>query len=347
VRNRLLVLVLLAGCTGEITSADEGFGPTAPPPPGPDAGTPTPAFSLRIVEPEAGAELPRDVLLADGTWGARVRFAATPSTPAATVEWVGLGSGGPPDYAVTAALLEDGERSVEAIARDAAGRELGRSRVPLRVMPPTAGESCLDKLDSLGVEYAAGPSAQGVARPVTIRPPLNGLSFMNSSGAVRQSVFMDCELALSLWRTAELWKARGVTTIVDYGIYNYRCIDQSVRPPCAGTSFSQHAFAMAIDIAVLITGDGTRYVVDDDWIIEDPPAGEDTCSVTPAAGAKNALLHEALCELHDLEVFKILLTPNYNAAHRNHFHVDLTPQQGSWVGKQPAGAHLDSGPLDE
>jgi hypothetical protein len=63
--------------------------------------------------------------------------------------------------------------------------------------------------------------------------------------------------------------------------------------------------------------------------------------VQPAPGAKNLFLHQALCELYDLEVFKILLNPNYNAAHRNHFHVDLTPQDGSYVGKLAAEGMLD------
>jgi hypothetical protein len=26
-----------------------------------------------------------------------------------------------------------------------------------------------------------------------------------------------------------------------------------------------------------------------------------------------------------MRIFNIILTPNYNAAHRDHFHVDLTP----------------------
>jgi hypothetical protein len=141
----------------------------------------------------------------------------------------------------------------------------------------------------------------------------------------------------------------GLTAIQDYGIYNYRCINQSVQPPCPGSSLSQHALAMAIDIAAVEKADGTRYVVNDDWIIDPLPTGEDTCSVVPAAGDQNLLLHGFLCSMADLEIYRILLTPNYNAAHRNHFHVDLTPGDGAWVGKvgTALGPALDRGPDDD
>ena len=340
-RSGVLLLVFAAACAGEITG-DELAGGDQPP-------DPTPGFTLRIVEPTAGAEIPRDELMGDGTWAARVRFAASPSSSAAEVEWIAargevLGTGVAPDYAVTAVLRGEGSRAVDAIARDQGGRELGRARVEVNVMPSTAGATCLEKLDALGVDYIVGPSAIGIERPVTVTLPLNGMEYRNSSGTARRTLYLDCELALALWRTADLWKARGIVAVIDWGIYNYRCIDQSIQPPCTGTKFSQHAFAMAIDIAVLIDGAGTRYVVNDDWIIEDPPSGENTCTVTPAAGVKNVFLHEALCDLFNLEVFKILLNPNYNAAHRNHFHVDLTPQNGSFVGKLGA---TDEVMLDE
>jgi len=334
----VLTGLIFSACAGEITGGVDLAGPA----PGDGA----PGFALRILEPASGAEIPRDELLGDGTWAARVRFVAAPSSPAAEVEWIAargevLGTGVAPDYDVTAMLRGEGERAVEAVARDSGGRELGRARIDVRVMPSSAGATCLEKLDALGVDYTVGPSAQGVVRPVTVTLPLNGLEYRNSSGTTRRTLFLDCELALALWRTADLWKARGVTAVIDYGIYNYRCIDQSIQPPCTGTHFSQHAFAMAIDIAALIDAAGTRYVVNDDWIIEDPPVGENTCTVQPAPGAKNLFLHQALCELYDLEVFKILLNPNYNAAHRNHFHVDLTPQDGSYVGKLAAEGMLD------
>jgi hypothetical protein len=36
------------------------------------------------------------------------------------------------------------------------------------------------------------------------------------------------------------------------------------------------------------------------------------------------VLHEVACAMWTEEIFQIVLTPDYNDAHRNHFHVDLT-----------------------
>jgi hypothetical protein len=49
-----------------------------------------------------------------------------------------------------------------------------------------------------------------------------------------------------------------------------------------------------------------------------------TCE-SETANDKDAFLHKVICELKAADVWNIVLTPNYNADHRNHFHVDLTP----------------------
>ena len=112
-------------------------------------------------------------------------------------------------------------------------------------------------------------------------------------------------------------RAHGVSEIVDIGIYNYRCIDQTKTPP--NCTLSQHAYAKAIDIAELVTTDGTHYSVLNDWVIDTTA----TCSAE-TANDKDSFLHRVICELKAAGVWNIVLTPNYNDAHRNHFHVDLT-----------------------
>jgi hypothetical protein len=51
-----------------------------------------------------------------------------------------------------------------------------------------------------------------------------------------------------------------------------------------------------------------------------------------------------ICALKAADVWTIALTPNYNASHRDHFHVDLTA--GSDFITKLRGA-LDVGPDDE
>ena len=69
---------------------------------------------------------------------------------------------------------------------------------------------------------------------------------------------------------------------------------------------SQHASANALDLAGFRLEDGTRITVARDW------QGDDD---------KARFLREvkaAACN-----VFKITLSPEYNAAHHDHFHVDM------------------------
>ena len=51
---------------------------------------------------------------------------------------------------------------------------------------------------------------------------------------------------------------------------------------------------------------------------------EPTCDAATEAGS-DAFLHAIICAQKAAAVWNIVLTPNYNADHRNHFHVDLTP----------------------
>jgi hypothetical protein len=73
------------------------------------------------------------------------------------------------------------------------------------------------------------------------------------------------------------------------------------------------------------------------------PDAEATCTAG-TEDAKDSWLHRLICELKAAEVWTIALTPNYNASHRDHFHVDLTP--GSDFITRARGG-LDVGPDDE
>lgn len=69
--------------------------------------------------------------------------------------------------------------------------------------------------------------------------------------------------------------------------------------------WSEHAHANALDVAGFVLADGTRVSVVKDW---------------QGQGEKSRFLHEVrdgACEL-----FATVLSPDYNAAHRDHFHID-------------------------
>jgi hypothetical protein len=183
--------------------------------------------------------------------------------------------------------------------------------------------SCHDWLDLYGVEFTAAGATPGVVDPVTAKVPINGVPFKVSGNTnPRSTMFGDCRLIKSVAEAAASFRDRDIELVTDLGIYNYRCIGGVGTPPNCPNGISQHAYAMAIDLAEFTTKDGTVYSVLDDWIID--PDSEETCAA-PTEPGKDQFLHELICELKARDVWTIVLTPNYNADHRNHFHVDLTP----------------------
>ena len=182
--------------------------------------------------------------------------------------------------------------------------------------------SCREWLDTFHVDYTVGPASPGVVDPVTAKMPINGVPY-KVVGAMnpRMSMFADCRIIKSLVIAAPSFRERDIAQVTDYGVYNYRCIGGGTPPNCPN-GISQHAYAMAIDLAGFTTSDSTFFSVNDDWVID--PNAEETC-MAPTMEGKDRFLHELICELKAAGVWNIVLTPNYNADHRNHFHVDLTP----------------------
>ena len=242
-----------------------------------------------------------------------------------------------PDFAQELALTRLGDVSIVASGYDRAGQLVASASVSFQVVEPELPD-CHAWLDLYGLIYEPGPQRDGVAQPVTVMPPINGIAHRYwDSDTPRETFFMDCELALALAKAAPSLRRRDVVEVVDIGVYNYRCIGGEGTPPDCPRGISQHAFAWAIDFAAYVTSDGTIYSVNDDWIVD--PDEQPTCAAV-TEGAKDDWLHDLICEQKDAGIWNIVLTPNYNSAHRNHFHVDL--KTGSDF--LEAGFRVDQGP---
>lgn len=152
---------------------------------------------------------------------------------------------------------------------------------------------------------------------------INGVRYRNSAGNLTD-MFVSCPMALALHRLGDILKDLDVVEVRHIGTYNCRQI--------AGTncSLSMHGLAMAIDIGGLVTRDGTVVSVLNDWqptnSIPIEPSASNRCrfDYTPTT-PKAQLLYELSYRMCDDRIWSIILTPNYNAAHDNHYHVDLTP----------------------
>ncbi len=293
----------------------DGGGPVGPEPD---------PVTISFTTPTAGATMVRDRLEPTAGWrGAQVAVDVAVTGEVAAIDLsvgeLALGAADAVGHA-DLWLLDPGPTTLTATARDAAGLALAVATVEITVADPMV-DTCREWLELYGIAYTAGPVSQGVTDPVTVATPINGMVYRYlSNTAPRPRFFMDCALARSLVLAAPYFRTRGVVEVADIGVYNYRCIGTGTPPNCPN-GFSQHAYAKAIDLGEFNTADGTVYNLARAWVID--PAAEKTCDAATENG-KDAWLHELICALHGDDVWAIALTPNYNAAHRDHFHVDLT-----------------------
>jgi hypothetical protein len=150
--------------------------------------------------------------------------------------------------------------------------------------------------------------------PLVERPEKNGCGLTSGVQIERSHIPYSrvfearCALVAALyWYEAEVdalaraYLNAGVARIDHWGTYACRNINARKEG-----RRSQHATANAIDIAGFALTDGTTVEVLRDW-------GADS-----AKGRFLAAAHKSGCRF-----FNAVLGPNYNAAHRNHFHFDL------------------------
>jgi hypothetical protein len=167
---------------------------------------------------------------------------------------------------------------------------------------------CLRELDKSHVKYALVERELTTPVPtlVKIDGPIEGVRF--DSAHPDREVEVSCELAARLPAFARLLRERGVRSVLVASSYR----DQ----PRA----SFHTFGMALDIAAFRTAEHNLIVAKH---FEMSP-GQLTCKAEPHTPEGQQLLAIA-CALAESHMFSSVLTPNYNEGHRDHFHLDVRP----------------------
>jgi hypothetical protein len=172
------------------------------------------------------------------------------------------------------------------------------------------GPACRAILTQGGIDYVAAPeqSSGDFCRVHDALELTSGLAPLKPARPV-----LTCKeaLAVTIWERKVVQTAafdvlgQGVVAIDHYGSYACRRIYDRAEGPV-----SEHASANALDIAGFRLADGTQVSVEKDW--NDP-------------GPKGAFLHkvrDGACQ-----VFITVLSPDYNAEHANHLHLDM----GGWA----------------
>jgi len=183
--------------------------------------------------------------------------------------------------------------------------------------------SCEAQLKKRGISYTNVGSANGVDRPIRLGGPLRGVTYhgIGNAKTLSTSIYeiIDCRLALALDDFAVILAKYDVVEALHMSIY---------RPAPKGTKpgeRSRHEAALAIDLGTLVRKDGSYLSVLEDW---HGHIGDKTC-VPGAQGPtvqtkKSRELRSILCEASNAKLFNVILTPNYNKPHENHFHLEVT-----------------------
>jgi hypothetical protein len=187
--------------------------------------------------------------------------------------------------------------------------------------PAAPDQVCLALLRARSVAFSEGPSLQGVRTPVT----LDGERFTpRLTPRLGRPPEMDCQLAVALVEARPIFRQAGITQLDYSAAYDYRNRRHSNR-------LSMHAAGLAIDVHVF-HGDDRAYVVArhfqrrrSAWLApEVRPGWFNDCVGHPrTAGART--LRQLACRMRLDEDFRIILTPDDNRDHHDHFHIEARP----------------------
>lgn len=180
------------------------------------------------------------------------------------------------------------------------------------------GEACRALLRGDGIDFAALPR---VGSDRCEAPDRTRLADDVVPGLVLRPVGVAPSCAVGttmiLWMRERVQPAaqrhfgRRVARLEHLGSYNCRRIGGG-----GAGSWSEHSTGNAIDIAAFVLEDGTRISLAEDWRAEPD-------------GPRSRFLDEArdgACEL-----FATTLSPDYNRAHADHFHLDQADRTGGWT----------------
>jgi extensin-like protein len=208
-----------------------------------------------------------------------------------------------------------------------------RKPIPLSHAPGSRAEAygqltpdaCIALLDQRHIPYSRESPKRGVKVPVRLTGKVGGVLYRTDfpdgeRASVPWEVF-DCRLVLSLDDLGELLRAHSISEVRMFSAW---------RPPAKSWPMTEwarrHQGALAIDVRELRKDNGEVLNVLDHFHGQLGGALCVPSARAPSPDSREAReLHELVCAAAQAHVFNSILTPNYNPAHKNHFHLELTP----------------------
>jgi hypothetical protein len=186
---------------------------------------------------------------------------------------------------------------------------------------------CFGELRRAGVPYRREAEIDDVRDPVRLLGPINGVTYRGQ--ALRRPPFpsdiLDCRLAVALIELSAILSQHGVVEVVHISLHR----ENNRGHPVETGGSTGHRGGMAIDAAVFRRADGSTIRVLHDW---KGRRRAPVCGPRASRGSTDnaRMLREIVCRADRRALFHVLLTPNHDRAHRNHFHMELRPDGVRW-----------------
>jgi hypothetical protein len=168
---------------------------------------------------------------------------------------------------------------------------------------------CYSELEARGVSFHK-TKRSGISLAVEITGPLAGIEVRGHDQLV-----IDCSLAVSLTEAARYARALGFQRMGFSSAYSKRNVRGTNRP-------SKHSYGLAIDVAEF--GSDTLGTVRIDRDYEQGLGDAVDCVGTPMTQG-GALLKILQCQMVRSGLFHLVLSPDYDDAHHDHFHLEAKP----------------------
>lgn len=174
--------------------------------------------------------------------------------------------------------------------------------------PPSSSaeaRQCLANLRSTGIKFTPLPDQHFGGGCHAI----NSVKLLDVGTPITNLGAMTCPLAAKFagWArygvqpAARLVMGSELVRIETFGTYACRNVNGNISG-----NRSEHAHSNAVDVAAFVFADGRRISVKDHW------RGDEQ------AQRFLRVIHQSACKR-----FRTVLSPDYNAAHRDHFHFDM------------------------
>lgn len=169
---------------------------------------------------------------------------------------------------------------------------------------------CYAELERRGVTFQK-VKRSGVAKGVEVQGPLGGVTWT----AADRTLVIDCSLAVSLDEAGRYLRELGIEKASFSSAYSKRNVRGTNRP-------SKHSYGLAVDVHTFASALLGTIRVDKDY---EQGLGDDVDCVGRPLTQGGAVLKIMQCQLARSGLFHLVLSPDYDDAHHDHFHLEVKP----------------------